>query len=103
MEIKAVVETYNGIFKRKELRFFIDHTSLSTPQLFVVRENLAKKVNVDVDKVYIIKLKTMTGTNRTKGEAEIYDSSADAKTIVPLYVQQRNVLVKRAQNNSNTR
>jgi ribosomal protein S24E len=92
MEIRAVVESYNGIFKRKELRFFIDHVSLSTPQLSEVRNSLAEKFNVEKNRVYITKLETMTGTNRTKGEAEIYDFVTTAKAVVPQYIQQRNVL-----------
>jgi ribosomal protein S24E len=102
MEFRAVVETYNGIFKRKELRFFIDHPAHSTPQLSEVRDNLAKQFAVDVERVYIIKLVTLTGTNRTKAEAEIYDLSTTAKTVVPLYIQQRNVKAMNAPNDSKT-
>ena len=102
MEIRVVLERYNGIFKRKELRFFTDHVSLSTPKLSEVRKNLTEKFNVEINRVYITKLETTTGTNRTKGEAEIYDFVTTAKAVVPLYIQRRNVLANKEQEISKT-
>lgn len=90
MELKKVAESYNLIFKRKELSFFIDHTSSSSPQLYEVKKSLAAKHNTSEDVVFVIKLNTKAGTNRTYGKAEIYDSSEIAGRIVPKYIQIRN-------------
>ena len=90
MEVRVVAEPYNPIFKRKELSFFVDHTSLGTPRLSEVRKSLAEKFSVTEDVVYISRLGTRTGTNRTYGSAEIYDMLEMAKAIVPKHIQMRN-------------
>lgn len=90
MEIKKVAESYNPIFKRKEVSFFIDHTAHSSPQLYEVRKSLAEGYSTGEDTVYVIGLETKTGTNRTHGRAEVYDSFEIAKKVVPKYLQMRN-------------
>jgi ribosomal protein S24E len=85
-----VSESSNPILKRKELSFFIDHTSLGSPRLTEVRKSLAEKFGVNEDLVYILKLDTRTGTNRTYGGAEIYDTLEMARAIVPQHIQMRN-------------
>ena len=78
MDIETVKESYSPIFKRKELLFFVDHSSLSSPKLYDVKKSLIAKYNTGEDTVFVIKLKTKAGTNRTYGRAEIYDSSENA-------------------------
>ena len=90
MDIKSVSEIYNPIFKRKELSFLIGHTSSSSPQLYEVRKSLATKFLVSEDIVYVITLKTRTGTNLTFGKAEIYDSFETAERVVPKHIKSRN-------------
>lgn len=92
-----VSEPYNLILKRKELSFFIDHTSLGSPQLSEVRKSLAEKYDVKEDVVYILRLDTRTGTNRTYGMAEIYDTFEIAKAIVPKHIQIRNSSSRRGE------
>ena len=43
VEIKKLAESYNPVFKRKELSFFIDNFSSSSPRLYEVRKSLAEK------------------------------------------------------------
>ena len=90
VEIKKSAESYNLIFQRKEISFFIENVLSSSPRLYEVRKSLAEKNNVQQDMVYVVRLDTKAGTNRTQGMAEIYDSSESAKKIVPKYIQLRN-------------
>lgn len=96
MDIKEVSENYNQIFNRKELDFIIDNVSQGSPKIYDVRKSIAEKYNASEEAVYIIKLNTATGTNRTYGKLEIYDSSEEAKKIVPKYIQKRNSSARRS-------
>lgn len=95
MEIKKVAESYNPVFKRREVSFFIDHTSQGSPKLYEVRKSLAEKYGANEDSVYVIKLGTKTGTNRSYGAAEIYESAETAGKIVPKHIQRRNTSTRR--------
>ena len=55
-----------------------------------VRETVASLYSVNIELVYITKLKSLTGTNRTQGQAEIYDRLEDAQALVPKHIQNRN-------------
>lgn len=103
MEIRKVSESYNPVLRRKELSFFIDHTSLSSPKLYEVRKGLAEKYGVGEDAIYVMKLKTETGTNRTYGKAEVYDSLGDAEKIVPKHIQTRNSAARREKKEKETK
>lgn len=95
MEITKVSESYNPVFKRKELSFFIDNVSKSTPKLYEARVSLAKEHSANEDAAYILRLDTETGTNRSYGKAEIYDSAETAKKVVPKHIQMRNAPSRR--------
>ncbi len=90
MDVKNVSESYNPVFKRREVSFFIDHLAQGSPKLSDVRKSLAEKYGADEGGVYVMKLETRTGTNRSYGEAEIYESAEAAAKIVPKYIQTRN-------------
>lgn len=95
MDITKISEFYNPLFKRMELLFSIDNVSQSTPRLYEVRTSLAKKHNASEDMVYILRLYTETGTNRSYGKAEIYDSAETAKKTIPQHIQMRNAPSRR--------
>ena len=90
MEIKKTSDKYNQLLGRREITFFIEHYSEGTPKLYDVRKALAQVYGKDEDSVYVIKLKTSTGTNKTIGEAEIYDKSERAQSVIPKHIQLRN-------------
>ena len=95
MDVKNASELYNPVFKRKEISFFIDHTMQGSPKLYDIRKSLTDKYGVDEGSVYVIKLKTRTGTNRSYGEAEIYESTKTAVKVVPKHIQTRNTPTRR--------
>ena len=72
------------------MSFAIDHPSSGTPKLLEIRVALASMLKISQDRVYIVKMKTPTGSNRTIGEAEVYDEADRAKNAVPEYIQTRN-------------
>ena len=95
MDIKNVSESYNPVFKRKEILFFIYHSVQGSPKLYDARKSLVEKYGVDESSVYMIKLETRTGTNRSYGEAEIYESPKTAARVVPKHIQTRNTPTRR--------
>jgi ribosomal protein S24E len=76
MDVKKSSEKNNQFLKRKELAFFIDHHSQGTPQLFEVRTAIASMYGVNQDLVYVLNLKTLTGT---------------AHSLLPKHIQLRNL------------
>ena len=94
MEIIKTSDKYNPLLKRKELAFLINHPSKETPKLFEVRKALTTMFGVEEDAVYIRKLNTVTGTNQTRGKAEVYDDPERAKLLVHKYIQSRNLAIR---------
>lgn len=90
MEIKKTSEKHNPLLGRTDISFTIDHPSSGTPKLLETRTALASMLKISQDRVYIVKMKTPTGSNQTIGEAEIYDEADRAKSAVPEYIQTRN-------------
>jgi len=91
MEITPTHDVYNQVLKRREIAFFTEHGIAATPKLYDVRKQLATRYSANEDLVFIRGLKTLTGTNRAVGEAEIYDSLEDALSLVPKYIVTRNM------------
>jgi ribosomal protein S24E len=94
MAIEKLSEEYNPLIKRTELKFQIDHQLSGTPRLLEIRKGLASMYKVDQNLVYVTKIKTLRGTNRSIGKAEVYENKDKAKQIVPKYIQKRNLLEK---------
>ncbi|RLI21757.1 30S ribosomal protein S24e [Candidatus Bathyarchaeota archaeon] len=91
MEVKIISDKYNPLLKRKEITFEVNHTQTGgTPPRFEVRKALAKIVKADLDRVYIRKFETKTGTMIAVGEANVYDTVEQAKLIEPEYIILRN-------------
>jgi small subunit ribosomal protein S24e len=91
MAFQITRDSYNPLLKRREISFLVEHTLAATPKLYDVRKNLADRFGVHENLVFVRRLKTPTGTMHTIGEAEIYDSAEDAKTVVPEYILLRNM------------
>lgn len=99
MKIIKTSEKSNLLLERKELTFIVDHQSQGTPKLTEIRANLASMFEVSEELIYVIKLDTSTGTNRTLGEAEIYEKIDHARSIVPTHIQLRNRADRSTQTN----
>jgi len=91
MEITPTRDVYNPVLRRREVAFFVDHGIAATPKLYDARKQLAAKYGAREELVFIRRLVTLTGTSRAVGEAEVYDSAEDAKSLVPKHIVARNL------------
>lgn len=91
MEFKIINEVYNPLIKRKEVKAEVFHQAAGTPDRFSLRKELALKLNEDLEKLYIIKMVTKTGTNKTICDIEVYDDKDTAKLIIPKHILIRNL------------
>ena len=97
VEIEIISRKRNPLLSRDEVTFRISHLGSGTPPRLKVRDELAVKLDVDVERVYIRSLETKTGTMITIGEANIYDSVEDALRIEPKHIILRNSPKKKAE------
>lgn len=78
----------NPLIGRRELNFLIEEPS--TPSRSEIRRDIAVTMQVDLDRVYIKKYETITGTNKTVGLAHIYDEAEIALKVEPEHVITKN-------------
>lgn len=62
----------------------------STPTRSEVRREIAVLLKSELDRVWIRKMETKTGTNLTVGLAHVYDDSAKALQVEPEHIIRRN-------------
>lgn len=62
----------------------------STPRRSEVRRELAVLLKTDLDRIWIRKMETKTGTRRTVGLAHVYEDPAKALQIEPEHIILRN-------------
>jgi len=92
MKVKIISEEYNPLLKRKEVAFQVEHSETGgTPLRLEVRKELASLLKTDLERVYIKKMETKTGTMTTVGEANAYDSIEQAKLVEPEHIVTRNM------------
>ena len=90
MGVKIVSKKENPLFKRKEVKFTVVHSQSKTPERLDIKRLLASELQVSDKLVFIKRMDTMTGTNTTVGEANAYETEAQAKLIEPKYITKRN-------------
>ena len=84
----------NPLIGRRELKFLIEEPS--TPTRAEIRRDLAVTMQVDLDRVWIKKFETVTGTNKTIGLAHIYDDAETALKVEPEHVIKKNTKAPKA-------
>ena len=95
MKLIKTSEKYNHVLQRRELVFFIDHISSGTPRIYDVKKTIAQEYNTNEENVFVLKLETLTATNRTTAIAEIYDQKERGKELVAEHIQKRNLSTRR--------
>jgi small subunit ribosomal protein S24e len=91
MEVKIVSTKENPLLKRKEVDFRVEQGPKGkTPARLDVKKALAVKLEIKEDRVFIKKMRTMTGTNTAVGIANAYETAEQAKFIEPEYIRKRN-------------
>lgn len=90
MEIRIVKESNNPLLRRREILFEVPHPGKPTPSIAEVRQTISAMKGVQLDTVYIVSLKSMTGRQSSRGEAHVYYSPEHA-AIEPLHVKIANL------------
>ena len=88
MEITS--QTRNELLKRNEVSFRVDHEEAGTPRRTVIRQRLSEMLDAGLERVYLIKFETRTGSMTAFGEARIYDSADRASYAEPKHIMLRN-------------
>jgi len=83
MEIEIVKEQDNKFLDRKEIEFIIKHERETTPKRIEVFKQLIEKLSLDPDNSVLIYIKTLLGTNMSKGLLYYYPNGIDWSTIEP--------------------
>ncbi|MFQ6054248.1 MAG: 30S ribosomal protein S24e [Candidatus Bathyarchaeia archaeon] len=78
----------NPLIGRREITFQIHEAA--TPRRTDVRRELAAMLNVDLDRVWVRRLETKTGTQLTVGLAHVYDDPERAMKVEPEHIIIRN-------------
>ena len=90
MEIEILDQKENKLLDRLEVKFKVEHSKSPTPPRQQVREKLMGLLTKDLDKIFIIRLKSHAGANISYGLAHIYSSKERALQIEPKYIIERN-------------
>jgi len=91
MELQIISQKENPLLKRKEIQFTVLHTQGKTPGRLDIKRSLASQLQVNEKLVFVKKMRTMTGTNTAVGDANAYETEAQAKLIEPAYIVKRNL------------
>jgi len=91
MQIKIDTSKNNPLLKRKEVGFtIISGPKEKTPQRLDVKKAVAIEMQTGDDVVFVKRMHTKTGTSITQGEANVYQTVAQAKLVEPEYIRKRN-------------
>lgn len=89
MKVNMIGNKRNELLKRNEIIFSVSHEGSPTPSRVEVRREIARILKVDVERVYIRRMESVTGRAASIGEAHIYDSQEHANTIEPEHIIER--------------
>jgi small subunit ribosomal protein S24e len=91
LELKIRQEEYNALLKRREIYAEVGHDQSGTPSRVDLRKAIASKYGVKPDTVYVIDVRTKTGTQNALCEVQVYDDHESAQRTVPKYIQTRHL------------
>jgi ribosomal protein S24E len=78
----------NPLFNRQEVEFKV--VQPRTPNRSNVRVGIATALNVGLNRVFVRKIETVSGTHTTVGSAHVYDDPVYALEVEPKYIIERN-------------
>jgi small subunit ribosomal protein S24e len=96
MEIKILDERSNPLLHRREYSFEVSHATAATPKRDEVRTEFAKMAKANKDRVIIERMRARYGTATTRGEAVVYETAEQAKSIEREHILVRNGLKEKA-------
>ncbi len=78
MNLEIIEDRKNPLLSRREIEAIIIY-ELGTPKREEVREEIAKKYNVEKERVIIEKMESLFGARKARAHIHIYDSAEYAK------------------------
>ncbi len=91
MQVKIDSTKNNPLLKRKEVGFtIVSGPKEKTPKRLDVKKGVAIEMQIGDEVVFIKRMHTKTGTSITVGDANVYQSVAQAKLVEPDYIRKRN-------------
>lgn len=97
MEARVVREFENPLLGRKELEVEVSHPGAGTPDRKSLRERLSGMFGVQADRVFVRRILTLTGLNKSLCSAEIYRDPSYARIVVPRHIIDRNLGSKKGE------
>ena len=91
MEVRITNEKRNTVLNRREIEFEVIHSQTGTPDRYSTRKALASKAGSKLDYVYILDMITDTGTDKSKGHADVYENREIAESVLPKHLLIRNM------------
>lgn len=89
MEITIIEEKDNKIFKRNEVRFFVEYEGEATPKILDIKAKLVALLNTKKDLIVVDNVQPQYGEPKAYGYAKIYVTPADLK-----YIETESVIAK---------
>lgn len=83
MEIEITKDVKNKFLDRREVEFIVKHERTATPKRIDVFKAVVDRLSLDPDKTVLIYIKTLLGTNMSKGLLYYYPNGIDWSTIEP--------------------
>jgi small subunit ribosomal protein S24e len=91
LKIKILSKKHNPLLKRQEVLFEVDHSQEGeTSSRLELRKSLASMLKVDLDRVFVERVETKTGTMIALGEANAYESPDQARLVEREHIITRN-------------
>ncbi|MHA1615999.1 MAG: 30S ribosomal protein S24e [Candidatus Njordarchaeales archaeon] len=94
LKVEMLSKFENKLLFRTEYRFRVVHDAQGTPSRKIVKETIAKLLNIPEDLVVIRNIKTPFGVNESIVEAFVYDSREKMLEIEPKHILIRNGILK---------
>jgi len=95
METEIIRRKENPIFGRIEVEFRIKHPGESTPNRAAAREEVARIIKADKERVIIDHMSSEFGKSETVGYAKVYESKELMEEIEEEHLLKRHAFVKK--------
>ncbi|MHA1835454.1 MAG: 30S ribosomal protein S24e [Candidatus Odinarchaeia archaeon] len=89
-KLELLSESKNPLLKRKEIEYLITHDLSGTPNRIEVKKKIAAKLNADLENVFIEKVISLAGQNKSKIIVHVYNDRETALKIEPKHIIKRN-------------
>ncbi len=90
MEITIIEEKENKVFKRNEVKFYVEYEGEGTPTALDIKSKLVALLNTKKDLIVVDNVQPHYGEPKASGYAKVYATPADLKYIEPDYIIAKN-------------